>query len=296
MKLDTSKFNYADSLKSKDTEEFIDLVFYRPIGYRWALIADRFKISPNQITVISIFIGITAGICFGFNELKINILGILLLILANSFDSADGQLARMTGRKTELGRILDGACGNFWFATIYIAIVYRMWNESGLWTLLLVAAAGYCHSRQAALADYFRNIHLHFMNGKSGSEWDDSTAVRQRYSALSWEKEPVRKFFERSYLNYTLGQEKATPKIQEMKRMIKERFGDAPLPYSIANKWITQSRPLLKYTNILSFNIRSFVLFIAVLIDIPWIYPVFELTVMNVLLMYMVRRYEKIDL
>ena len=73
------------------------------------------ELSPNTITVASIFIGIAAGICFYYQSLTINIIGMLLLIWANSYDSADGQLARMTGKKTPLGRILDGTAGDCWF-------------------------------------------------------------------------------------------------------------------------------------------------------------------------------------
>ena len=97
------------TLKSLDTEEFIDIHFYRPIGYQWALFFNKLGVSPNSITIASIFIGITAGICFYFQSLAINVIGMLLLIWANSYDSADGQLARMTGQKSALGRILDGA-------------------------------------------------------------------------------------------------------------------------------------------------------------------------------------------
>ena len=86
------------TLKSLDTEEFIDIHFYRPIGYQWALFFNKLGVSPNSITIASIFIGIAAGICFYFQSLAINVIGMLLLIWANSYDSADGQLARMTGR------------------------------------------------------------------------------------------------------------------------------------------------------------------------------------------------------
>ena len=96
------------TLKSLDTEEFIDIHFYRPIGYQWALFFNKLGVSPNSITIASIFIGIAAGICFYFQSLAINVIGMLLLIWANSYDSADGQLARMTGQKSALGRILDG--------------------------------------------------------------------------------------------------------------------------------------------------------------------------------------------
>ena len=95
-------------MKSMDTEEFIDIHFYRPIGYQWALFFNKLGVTPNAITIASIFIGIAAGICFYPKDLIINVIGMLLLIWANSYDSADGQLARMTGQKSALGRILDG--------------------------------------------------------------------------------------------------------------------------------------------------------------------------------------------
>ncbi|MGL5562718.1 MAG: CDP-alcohol phosphatidyltransferase family protein, partial [Tannerellaceae bacterium] len=37
MSTDTTKPSLESTLKSMDTEEFIDIHFYRPIGYRWAL-------------------------------------------------------------------------------------------------------------------------------------------------------------------------------------------------------------------------------------------------------------------
>ena len=60
---------YRSSLKSMDTEEWFDLHFYRPLGYGWALLARRLGISPNAITVASIFLGVGAGVCFYFSRL-----------------------------------------------------------------------------------------------------------------------------------------------------------------------------------------------------------------------------------
>ena len=100
------------TLKSLDTEEFIDIHFYRPIGYQWALFFNKLGVSPNSITIASIFIGIAAGICFYFQSLAINVIGMLLLIWANSYDSADGQLARMTGRCRRRFLVYRYLCGN----------------------------------------------------------------------------------------------------------------------------------------------------------------------------------------
>lgn len=41
MNKETTTSAYQASLKSLDTEEGIDLAFYRPIGYAWACLARR---------------------------------------------------------------------------------------------------------------------------------------------------------------------------------------------------------------------------------------------------------------
>ena len=41
------KPDIESTLKSLDTEEFIDIHFYRPIGYRWALFFNKMGVSPN---------------------------------------------------------------------------------------------------------------------------------------------------------------------------------------------------------------------------------------------------------
>ena len=89
--------NFLSSIKSSDTEERIDMFFYRPIGFMWARFFRMLGISPNTVTVLSIILGMAAGVCFGFDDMKINVIGILFLVWGNMYDSADGQLARMTG-------------------------------------------------------------------------------------------------------------------------------------------------------------------------------------------------------
>jgi len=281
------------TLKSVDTEEFIDIHFYRPIGYRWALFFNRLGVTPNQITIASIFIGIAAGVCFYFTSFWINLLGVFLLIWANSYDSADGQLARMTGQKTELGRILDGACGDLWFIAIYFAIIFRLWSAWGFEILLLAVVAGYFHSKQAAMADYYRNVYLLFLKGKKGSEWDSSEDLRKRYATISWKEKPLMKFFEKIYIIYTEGQERWSPCLQKMRKVFNDNY-EGDIPDDLRRDFLKKTFPLLKYTNMLSFNLRSIVLFISVLSNVPWVYFVFEITVLNVMLIYMVWTHEKI--
>lgn len=281
------------TLKSSDTEEFIDIHFYRPIGYRFALFFQKIGVTPNAVTIASIFIGIASGVCFYFDNLWLTALGIFFLVWANAFDSTDGQLARMTKNFSPFGRALDGFAGDLWFASIYIAICLRLMPTFGFWIWILAAVAGFFHSKQASMADYYRNIHLLFLKGKSGSELDNSEELTERYEKESLKNNWFNKIYLYFYRSYTKGQENWTPAFQEMFRSLKEKFGEA-FPESFRNDFRKKSLPLMKWTNILSFNTRAIVLFISMLVKLPWIYFVFELTVLNIILVYMVFTHEKI--
>lgn len=191
--LNKIKADYRASLKSADTEETFDLLFYRPVGYVVALLCRRLGISPNAITITSIFLGLGAGVMLYFNNFWVNLGGMALLVSADVCDSADGQLARLTRRYSRLGRILDGLSGDIWFAAIYVAICLRENVTSDFfmahhWLIWVVAVVtGICHATQAAMADYYRQFHLFFVNGRDGSELEDSAArLWRRYHTLTW--------------------------------------------------------------------------------------------------------------
>lgn len=291
---------YRASLKSSDTEEWFDLIFYRPIGFAWAVLARKLGIHPNVITIASIFIGIGAGVAFYYNNFWINLIGMFLLIWADSFDSADGQLARMTKQYSRLGRILDGVSSDLWFVAIYIAICLRE-NETSSYFMAahwkiwaLAAVAGVCHAQQAAMADIYRQFHLFFLKGKAGSELEDAQVLWKQYHSLSWSRDFFPKLVLLFYANYTRTQERFTPQMQRLRRMLNRKY-HSHIPKEFADRFRAGSRPLMKYTNILSFNVRSWALFISILLlKMPWVYFVFEITVMNVILLYMILRHERL--
>lgn len=291
---------YKASLKSSDTEEHIDLFFYRPIGYMWACCARALGISPNAITIASIFLGIGAGVAFYYNNMWINVLGMVLLMWANSFDSADGQLARMTKQYSRIGRILDGMAGDVWFATIYVAICLRENYTSSFfmahpWLIWVIAVVtGICHAKQAAMADYYRQFHLYFLKGEGGSELDSAADMRARLAKLSWSGNFWQKLVLTVYTNYTAQQEATAPAMQRMRRAMQAKWPNGILPLPLRRTFREMSLPLMKYTNILSFNWRCIALFASLFLQMPWLYFAFELVVLNILLVYMVVRHERI--
>lgn len=290
------KIQYKASLKHPDVEEPIDLWFYRPVGFRLALMGRRFRWTPNQITVASIFLGVGSGLLCYPTEWWLNLVGILLLVLADICDSADGQLARLTRQYSPLGRILDGAAGDIWFVVIYFAIFFRIFPEWGWWGFLLGALAGLSHRQQAAMADYYRQIHLFMVRVASGSsqtisELSVASAEKEKLQQLSFCQQPIETLFQWFYVGYTQFQESQTPRWQALRRQLDET---ARLTPELAERFRQQSRPLMPVANALTFNCRAITLFVSLMLGLPWLYWAMEVTVFNLLYYYMNHKHEQI--
>ncbi|MGI6231425.1 MAG: CDP-alcohol phosphatidyltransferase family protein [Prevotella sp.] len=290
------------SFKSNDTEEWLDVHFTRPIGLVFALMWNKLGIHPNTVTILSIFLGASAGWMFYYTDIRHNLAGVLLLMFANFCDSTDGQLARLTGKKTLLGRVLDGFSGDVWFFCIYVAISLRLQGQYipgtdikwGVWIWGLAAISGIlCHSPQSSLSDYYRQIHLFFLRGKDNSELDNYVQQRAIYEELP-KRDVLGKLFYYNYANYCKSQERRTPRFQEFfatwKKM-QAKFTTEELQ-PVRNEFLNGSRPLMPFTNILTFNVRAICLYVTCLLNCPWIYFLFEIVVLNALYIYMHKRHE----
>lgn len=292
---------YEASIKSADTEEFLDMWFYRPLGFRCALFFRNRGIHPNAITIASIFLGIAAGFCFLQESLRWNITGILLLMWANLYDSTDGQLARITGQKTRWGRILDGFAGDCWFFCIYFAIAAREtfqpipfapeYNWGPIIWVLVSFCGFWVHGSQCQLADYYRNIHLYFTNERNGNEFHDSTAQRKEYAQTPWRGNFFWKIFLNAYIAYVENQERMSPKFQKFIKKVNGVYG-TDIPQWLRKEFRKGSLPLMKYTNILTFNSRAIMLCFAMLVGELWLYLVFELVILMILFINMQQKHE----
>ena len=289
------KSKVESTFKSMDTEETLDIYFYRPIGYRFALISKALNMTPNTITVISIIIGVFAGHLFYYQDLTINVIGMLMLIFANSLDSTDGQLARMTGQTTKLGRFLDGFAGNVWYVSIYLHLWVRM-MDSGYspWILLLILLTGLSHSFQAAMSDYYRNAHLFFIKKNSLDDIETSDEMKKDYDAISWKNNFFKKLYMRLFLNYNMEQEILSSNFQKLISFIAQKWGN-DVPDDIRAKFREGSRPLQKYCNIMTVNTRMIALFVSLFIGDPIWFILFEISILNIMLFYTVRKHERVS-
>ena len=312
---------FKKTLKSSDTEDWLDLHFVRPFCYYWALLFARLDIHPNTVTILSMFIGAGSAIFFGcasfyyngMEGLMFNIIAILMLCLADIFDCTDGQLARMTGKKSKLGRILDGLAGFTWFIPIYHAMIYRFYLHHELefqWlgiedtpaNALIVTGIAYIigviagfmgTGGQQRLADYYIQVHLFFLKGEKGSELDNSKRQQEIYDQMDETTPAYERYFQKTYIDYTKKQEASTPQFQRLLAKLRSKFGSLDaIPQEFREEFRQYSLPVIKWNGLLTFNFRSFWLFLFCLLDVPVMYFVWEIVGMGLLYLYVKRRHE----
>ena len=285
----------SSTYKYKDVEETLDIYFYRPLGYGVALVASFFKMTPNAVTFMSLLTGIASGIFFYFPVLKLTVIGIILFVLSDVFDSADGQLARLSGVKTELGRFFDGISGTIIFIIIHLSICFRIIAGGGsAWIFLLALAAGVSGSIQCALADYYRNAFIFFARGPQFAELGDSRLMRANYERLSWSRNFGKKLALRIYLTYTREQEFMSANFARLKGKI-FNSSQNEITQDIRSQYLAKSRPQVKHCNILTTNTRAIALFIFLLLKIPQMFFLFEISILNLVLIYVLITQNKIS-
>lgn len=309
------------TLKSSETEDWLDYHVVRPFSYHWAAFFNRFDIHPNTVTIWSMIIGALSCVFFahgsfyyeGAMGLVFNLIAILLLCIADILDCTDGQLARMSGKKSRLGRILDGVAGFTWFTPIYLALVWRFYHHHDIEFSLLgisdteqnvmiativvfiIGLISGIHglAGQQRLADYYIQAHLYFLKGEKGSELDNSAQQQEIYDKMDSSTSWVERLFQKSYIGYTQKQEGRTPQFQRLLRLLKTKFGTAEhIPATVREEFHQNSLPLMPWNGLLTFNFRSAWLFLFCLIDIPVGNFLFEIICMGLLTSYVNRRHE----
>lgn len=295
--------NVKATMKSQDTEGPFELYMTRTPGYLWALLFKALNVHPVAVTIISIVIGSATGFLFYSTDLTTNLIGMALLVWANWFDCADGQLARMTGKKTLIGRVLDGFCGDVWFFFIYLFLAIRLGGELipftnvkwGITIYLLSAWSGFrCHGRQCAIGDYYRNIHLYFQFGADKAELDSSHKLREEMQALRWDKSGwFKKLYLYFYARYTGSQEDQVKEFHKLMQHIQNKYPQG-IPTELREDFCRGSKPIMPLTNILTFDLRVIIMFLCVGFNVPYLYFILESTVFELLRFYTIRRHERL--
>jgi phosphatidylglycerophosphate synthase len=200
---------YKQSLKMPEVEEVLDLVLYRPVALVFVNLVHRTPLTPNGVTFLSFLCGMASAYSFAQGTPQGLAGGGMWYALANVFDCSDGQLARLQGSGTPLGRLVDGVVD--WAVSIAIfagtAIGWqRVTGDSATW--FLVVAGGVT---SALHSFYFDMYQQQFISVVRGQKNFIDAEVEKISAELRHPGNPVRALVLRIYWKYLHTQQQTRP-------------------------------------------------------------------------------------
>ena len=134
----------------KEIIEPVNRYFHNPIA---ASIVQALKdtwVTPNQVTYVSVFVGLVSAYTFSLGTLQAFFFAGILLEVVLILDCVDGQLARAKKCSSDWGRLLDGIAGYIIYLAVLAGIMIGLDKEHmtlalfGLITILRAIAYDYC--------------------------------------------------------------------------------------------------------------------------------------------------------
>ena len=125
---------------SHSDSPIIDRYIIRKISRFVSGLLSRTPVTPNQVTIISLILGIISGVFFSLGEYTYTITAGLLYFLSTVFDQCDGEVARLKQMATEFGRKLDIIVDAIVNAVNVIGITIAVYTKTGS---ILVIIAGF---------------------------------------------------------------------------------------------------------------------------------------------------------
>ena len=130
-KINQPSGSYTDS-------PIIDRYIIRKISGFISGFLSRTPVTPNQVTITSLILGIISGVFFSLGECTYTITAGLLYFLSTVFDQCDGEVARLKQKETEFGRKLDIIVDAIVNAVIVVGITIAVYV--GIGSVLVIIA------------------------------------------------------------------------------------------------------------------------------------------------------------
>jgi phosphatidylglycerophosphate synthase len=143
----------------KDTDGFMARNVERPISVRIARRLASTGITPNQVTLLSVGIGLCGALFFLSAHWLWQTIGALLFLAHSILDGCDGELARLRFQESRFGGIIDYWGDNVVHIVVFACIAIG-WSLSigASWPLLLGVAAALGNLGSAGFV-YWRTMH-----------------------------------------------------------------------------------------------------------------------------------------
>lgn len=123
-----------------NNDSFMDRYFTRHISRHLTRQILKTPITPNQLTIVSLAVGLEAAGCFLFGGYGMSLLGAGLLLLSACIDCTDGEIARLKFMESPLGKQLDIYCDNLVHIAVFFAIGIGLYGSTNKSLFLLLGS------------------------------------------------------------------------------------------------------------------------------------------------------------
>ena len=174
--------------RPRELEDPLNLYVYHPLATRLARALVPTGISPNAVSVCGGLLIVAATFAYTQMDWPQGVLlGFTCHLLWHIVDGADGDLARLTGRTSATGELIDGLCDYTGHIVMYVAFAFLLDDTLGVWAWVLAVAAGASHILQTNHAESQRRAYLWWAYGvpwlkNAETSGDDLFARRSWFS------------------------------------------------------------------------------------------------------------------
>lgn len=126
--------------------QFMDVWFNRFFSLRISAFLVKTPVTPNQVTLFGLVIGLVAGYFFSRGDYLGQVLGGFFLVVTAIWDCCDGDVARLKMMESDFGETLDTICDNIINVFVFTGMMIGVVNTGGIWQglipFLLLAIGG----------------------------------------------------------------------------------------------------------------------------------------------------------
>ena len=152
--------------KPREAQGFTNAWLFHPAARRLATWLARTPVTPNMVSVAGAAMVIAAGVLYARVGTPPAILAGFAIHLAwHVVDGADGDLARMTGRASPIGEVVDGLCDYGGHVVLYLLLGGALFPALGWVAWGLAVAAGGSRVVQSVYAETQRRTYLWWAYG-----------------------------------------------------------------------------------------------------------------------------------
>ena len=281
----TSQARPVRPKRPRELQDGLNYYLYHPLAWQLARLLAKTPLTPNMVSLLGACFVIGAGFAYAAPGWPLMaLLGMALHMGWHVVDGADGDLARLTGRTSPVGEMVDGLCDYLSHVVLYIllgGILAKTEGFFGGWHAgVLVLLAAISHAVQSNHVEVQRRQYQYWVYGTPWlrlSHGQSNSATSQSWAAA----------LVSAYIGVASGM---TPHALRIDAAVAAAKDDPARLAAIAAAVRAESPPLLRICKILGPNPRAVVLGLSmVLAATPLWYLAYQAVILNLLLVLSLR-------